>query len=187
MIRSFAGRRSHGTRLPIAGVLAWALVCTWGAVLVGGVPEARAAGHEKHADHGKHAGHDKSADHAKSALPRSARPEAARLYFISPEPGATVRSPVVVRFGLAGMGVAPSGVEKDATGHHHLIVDGELPPMGLPIPQSDTYRHFGGGQTETTVELAPGRHTLQLLLGDHLHIPHDPPVVSERIEITVAE
>ncbi len=119
------------------------------------------------------------------ALPRSPRPADATLYFISPSDGERVSSPVVVRFGLGGMGVAPSGVERESTGHHHLIVDAKLPPLGLPVPKSEHYRHFGGGQTEATIELPPGRHTLQLLLGDHLHIPHDPPVVSERITIEV--
>ncbi|KAA3629354.1 MAG: DUF4399 domain-containing protein [Proteobacteria bacterium] len=109
----------------------------------------------------------------------------ASLYIISPKDGETVNSPVTIRFGLRGMGVAPAGVEKAGTGHHHLLIDvGEL-PRGVPIPADDRHKHFGGGQTETTIELAPGRHTLQLLLGDHVHIPHDPPVMSKRIEITV--
>ena len=108
-------------------------------------------------------------------------------YFISPGNGETLTSPVVVRFGLGGMGVAPAGVEKHGTGHHHLVVDADLPVSNLPIPKNDHYRHFGKGQTEVSLELAPGTHTLQLVLGDHLHMPHDPPVVSERITVTVAE
>lgn len=127
-------------------------------------------------------GHGQLAD-----LPRSGRPADARLYLISPEDGATARSPVVVRFGLAGMGVAPAGVEKAGTGHHHLVIDAELPPVDLPIPKSDHYRHFGAGQTEVALDLASGPHTLQLVLADHLHIPHDPPAISERITITVEE
>jgi hypothetical protein len=83
------------------------------------------------------------------------------------------------------MGVAPAGIEKAGTGHHHLIVDAELPPVGLPIPATDHYRHFGKGQTEVLLDLPPGEHTLQLLLGDHIHIPHDRPVTSERISISV--
>ncbi len=83
------------------------------------------------------------------------------------------------------MGVAPAGVEAQGTGHHHLLIDTEVPNAGLPIPADDNHRHFGKGQTEAIIELAPGQHTLQLLLGDHLHIPHDPPVVSEQITITV--
>lgn len=122
---------------------------------------------------------------AESGLPRSERPDAARVYLISPSDGEVVTSPVTVRFGLDQMGVAPAGVAKKHTGHHHLIVDAELPPADLPIPKNEHYRHFGGGQTETAIELPPGKHTLQLMLGDHLHIPHDPPVASERITIEV--
>ena len=122
---------------------------------------------------------------ADTGIPRSDRPDDARVYFITPTDGETLTSPVTVRFGLAKMGVAPAGIEKDGTGHHHLIVDAELPPAGLPVPSTDHYRHFGHGQTEVILELEPGEHTLQLLLADHLHIAHDPPVVSERISITV--
>ena len=108
------------------------------------------------------------------------------LYFIQPQDGATVSSPVTVKFGLSGMGVAPAGVEVANTGHHHLLIDvDELPPLDQPIPADDNHKHFGGGQTETTVDLEPGEHTLQLLLGNHLHIPGDPPVTSEVITITV--
>ena len=96
-----------------------------------------------------------------------------------------ISGPVTVVFGLEGMGVAPAGIDSPNTGHHHLIIDAELPDMGLPIPADDNYRHFGGGQTETSIELEPGTHTLQLLLGNFLHIPHDPPVASEAISITV--
>jgi len=122
---------------------------------------------------------------ADSGIQRSERPEAATLYFITPTDGATLPSPVTVRFGLMGMGVAPAGVAKAATGHHHLVVDADLPPSDLPIPKDDHYRHFGGGQTEVELVLEPGQHTLQLLLGDSNHVPHDPPVVSKRITITV--
>ena len=122
---------------------------------------------------------------ADSGIPRSGRPDDARVYFITPTAGETVTSPVVVRFGLYEMGVAPAGVVKAGTGHHHLIVDAELPPPDLPIPATDHYRHFGKGQTEVSLELTPGEHTLQLLLADHIHVPHDPPVVSARISITV--
>jgi hypothetical protein len=120
-----------------------------------------------------------------AAPPRKPAPEGARLYFISPTDGETVKSPVTVRFGLSGMGVAPAGVDQPETGHHHLIVDAELPPLDRPLPADANHIHFGKGQTETTLELPPGRHTLQLLLGDHTHTPHDPPVVSERIAVTV--
>jgi hypothetical protein len=120
-----------------------------------------------------------------SVLPRSASPDGAEVYFITPTSREELTSPVVVRFGLRNMGVAPAGTKKDATGHHHLVVDAELPRPDLPIPASDAYRHFGKGQTEVEIELSPGEHTLQLVLGDHNHIPHNPPVVSGRITITV--
>ena len=116
---------------------------------------------------------------------RTPAPPGAEVYFISPKDGATVTSPVTVRFGLKGMGVAPAGVAFDNTGHHHLIIDSELPPMDAPVPNDAQHLHFGKGQTETTVNLQPGKHTLQLLLGDQTHTPHNPPVVSKKITITV--
>ena len=117
---------------------------------------------------------------------RSPAPEAAAAYIVSPADGAVVKSPVKVVFGLSGMGVAPAGVEKAHTGHHHLLIDADkLPSNNKPIPSDENHRHFGGGQTEVELELAPGKHTLQLLLGDMNHIPHRPPVVSEKIRITV--
>lgn len=117
---------------------------------------------------------------------RSSAPEDARAYIIAPADGAVVKSPVKVVFGLSGMGVAPAGVEKQHTGHHHLLIDvDKLPSMNKPIPADRQHRHFGGGQTEVELELAPGKHSLQLLLGDQFHIPHRPPVMSEKITITV--
>lgn len=108
------------------------------------------------------------------------------LYFISPQDGDKVSGEFNVSFGLRGMGVAPAGIEADNTGHHHLLIDMDtLPPMDAPLPKTEHVRHFGGGQTETTLSLAPGKHTLQLILGNHSHIPHDPPVMSEKITITV--
>ena len=120
-------------------------------------------------------------------------PEGASVYFITPQDGDTVKGPVKVVFGLTGMGVAPAGTDKDKTGHHHLFVDrapfGEGPDgadeANMNIPADDNHKHFGGGQTETTLELAPGEHTLQLVVGDKDHIPHDKPVVSPQITITV--
>ena len=121
-----------------------------------------------------------------TAPPRTSAPENALLYFLSPMNGTTVSSPVTIRFGLRGMGVAPAGVTTVNTGHHHLLVDVEtLPPDNLPIPNDANHRHFGLGQTETELTLPPGQHTLQLVLGDALHIPHQPPVRSEKITITV--
>jgi hypothetical protein len=108
-----------------------------------------------------------------------------QLYFVSLQDGATVASPVRVVFGLRGMGIAPAGVQHANTGHHHLVIDAPLPSAGKPIPASDNYRHFGGGQTEAAIELAPGTHTLQLVLGDHGHMPHEPMIASQKITITV--
>jgi hypothetical protein len=110
------------------------------------------------------------------------------LYFISPQNGDTVSGEFKLQFGLRGMGVAPAGVAVDNTGHHHLLIDMEaLPPMDVPLPKSDQLRHFGGGQTETSLSLTPGKHTLQLVLGDYSHVPINPPVVSKKITITVTE
>lgn len=107
-------------------------------------------------------------------------------YIVSPSDGATVSSPVHIIFGLKSpYGVAPAGVAMDNTGHHHLIIDAELPELDQAIPKDANYRHFGGGQTEATIELEPGEHTLQLLLGDFKHVPHQVPVTSEQISITV--
>ncbi len=119
------------------------------------------------------------------ALDRSASAEGAELYIISPKDGESITGPVTVIFGLKGMGVAPAGTEKENTGHHHLLINTGLPAMDLPVPADDQHKHFGKGQTQTTIELPPGKHTLQLLLGNHLHVPHNPVVASEVIEITV--
>ena len=112
--------------------------------------------------------------------------EAVRVYIVSPVDGAEVSSPFIVRFGLQGMGVAPAGIEFPGTGHHHLLIDVEqLPPAGKPIPADEKHLHFGKGQTETELTLPPGKHSLQLLLGDYLHMPQDPPLVSEKITVIV--
>lgn len=119
-------------------------------------------------------------------LPITHAPAGAKVYIISPSDGATVGREVTVRFGLDGMGVAPAGVAKDNTGHHHLLVDvKEMPPAGQPIPADAHHIHFGGGQTQTTLKLTPGTHTLQLELGDQNHVPFDPPLVSKKITIHV--
>ena len=118
-------------------------------------------------------------------MPRTPSTQGAELYFIAPADNATVTGPVTVRFGLKGMGVAPAGIQLADPGHHHLLVDTDVPPLDKPIPADANHVHFGKGQTETTLTLAPGRHTLQLILGDHLHIPHQPAVVSQKITITV--
>jgi hypothetical protein len=113
-------------------------------------------------------------------------PADAQVYFITPGNGATVGESFAVRFGLRGMGVAPAGVEIANTGHHHLLIDGPQVDLSLPLPASEQVIHFGKGQTETVVNLPPGTHTLQLVLGNHLHVPHTPPVRSETIRVTVA-
>lgn len=117
----------------------------------------------------------------------------AKVYFVNLEDGQTVSSPVTVVFGLSGMGVAPAGTEKDNTGHHHLLID--RPALGqggdgadefeISLPADDNHRHFGGGQTEVTLDLSKGRHTLQLVLGDYGHVPHATPIMSEVITINV--
>jgi hypothetical protein len=120
------------------------------------------------------------------ALDRTASPAGASVYIISPADGAVVKSPVKVQFGLKGMGIAPAGVAFENTGHHHLLVDTDPPAdLSQPLPTSEHVVHFGKGQTETELKLAPGKHTLQLLLGDQLHVPHDPPVMSKKITIEV--
>ncbi len=115
--------------------------------------------------------------------------EGARAYVVNLEDGQHVSSPVLVRFGLSGMGVSPAGLtgqSTENTGHHHIVIDSPTPPAGTPIPaEAGKYVHFGRGQTETTLELTPGEHTLQLVLGDAAHIPHNPPVMSEPITIVV--
>lgn len=120
-------------------------------------------------------------------------PAGAEVYFVNLKDGATVTSPVTVIFGLKGMGVAPAGTEKENTGHHHILID--RPPLGegeggaeeleYGLPADENHRHFGGGQTEVSLELPAGTHTLQLVLGDQNHVPHYPPIVSEVITITV--
>lgn len=113
-------------------------------------------------------------------------PADAKVYFVQPSDGATVEGTFNVVFGLRNMGVAPAGVDKADTGHHHLLIDTEVPSdLSKPLPATDQIKHFGGGQTETEITLPPGDHTLQLLLGNAAHVPHSQPVVSEQITITV--
>ncbi len=116
----------------------------------------------------------------------SPAPTNAYLYIGWPNDGEVIRAESFrVWFGLRKMGVAPAGVEKSMTGHHHLLVDAPLPPMDEEIPASKNHVHFGKGQTETRLSLPPGKHTLQLLMGDYNHVPHNPPVMSRKITITV--
>jgi hypothetical protein len=121
------------------------------------------------------------------AIGQTAAPPNAAVYIISPKDGDAVTSPFKVQFGLTGMGVAPAGVEKPNTGHHHLIIDTTLSPAELkePIANDAKHLHFGGGQTEAMVTLPPGKHTLQLVLGDWSHVPFNPPIMSAVITVTV--
>lgn len=116
---------------------------------------------------------------------RTPAPNDAAVYFIYPRNGSTIYASSTIRFGLRNMGVAPAGVVKPNTGHHHLLIDVPTPPLDVAIPSDLNHLHFGNGQTERKITLPPGKHTLQLILGDDQHIPHDPPILSERIEVFV--
>ena len=123
-----------------------------------------------------------------AALAREPSPAGAEVYIVSPKDGAKVQSPVTVVFGLKGMGIAPAGIKFDNTGHHHLLVDGAVPAdLSMPLAANEHSLHFGKGQTETSLTLTPGKHTLQLVFGDSLHVPHDPAVISKQITITVVK
>jgi hypothetical protein len=121
------------------------------------------------------------------AQDRMPAPAAAEVYFISPQNGAIVHGPVTVRFGLKGMGVAPAGVKVDNTGHHHLLIDTDMSELNLdaPIPATDKILHFGKGQTETSLTLPAGKHTLELVFADYAHMPFNPPLHAQKITITV--
>ena len=117
---------------------------------------------------------------------RSSSSDDARIYFVNLKDGDSVSSPFQIEFGLEGMDVVPAGTEQENSGHHHLLIDqNELPTLDMPIPSDSVHVHFGLGQTTAELDLTPGRHTLQIILGNHLHIPHNPPVVSEMISIVV--
>ena len=122
---------------------------------------------------------------AAPALTSAAAPEGARVSFAELKDGAEVGSPLLVRFAVEGIAIAPAGSDAPASGHHHLVIDAELPAFDTPIPASANYVHFGKGQTETTVELTPGPHTLQLVFANGLHVPFNPPLASDRITVTV--
>ncbi|WP_017221626.1 DUF4399 domain-containing protein [Moritella dasanensis] len=118
--------------------------------------------------------------------PASSAPSGVNVYIISPVDGATVSPTFTVRFGLSGMGIAPAGIDRDKTAHHHLLIDTKvLPDLTKPLQATDKVRHFGGGQTETEITLKPGKHTLQLLLGNYAHVPHDKPLMSKKITVIV--
>ena len=118
-------------------------------------------------------------------VPKTKSVEGTTVYIISPKNGDTVGQTFTVQFGLKGMGIAPAGVQFANTGHHHLLIDVAQPDVNAALPVTDNIRHFGGGQTEAEIKLPPGKHTLQLVFADYLHIPHDKPIVSEKITITV--
>lgn len=118
-------------------------------------------------------------------LSSSIKAAESEVYFINLKDGDVVENPIFIQFGLSGKGVAPAGVDKDNTGHHHLLIDVKALDFSMPIPSSKNHLHFGGGQTEAIIELTLGRHELQLVLGDLYHIPHSPPIVSETIKILV--
>ncbi len=123
---------------------------------------------------------------ALAAAPVSSVVPEPRVYIISPADGETITGPVTVRFGLTGMGVAPAGVERAGTGHHHLFVDvAELPALDQPLPNDAQHLHFGAGQTEVVLDLPAGQHTLRLVFADHNHVPHNPPLISAPVSIQV--
>jgi hypothetical protein len=156
------------------------LAVALGAALAAIAPEARAQTASPDAHHGA------AIAQAEQSGKRSPAPADAYCYIGWPNDGEVLRQTrFKVWFGTRNFGVAPAGVSKANTGHHHLLVDAPLPPLGEPIPSDARHLHFGAGQTETYIELPPGKHTLQLLMGDAEHVPHDPPVMSKKITIEV--
>jgi hypothetical protein len=119
------------------------------------------------------------------SMPRTPSPAGARAFFITPADGATVTNPVRIEFGVEGIDIVTAGTQQPNSGHHHLLIDTGLPDLTLPIPADDRHKHFGDGSSSTELTLEPGEHTLRLLVGDYLHIPHDPPVMSDEITIGV--
>ena len=110
-----------------------------------------------------------------------------KVYFINLEDGDRIESPFLIQFGLSGMGIAPAGTDRENTGHHHLLINVNDIDLSKPIPSSSSHIHFGGGQTESLVDLMPGEYSMQLILGDMAHTPHNPPIISQRINITVID
>jgi hypothetical protein len=168
---------------PVAAVIVLAAGCLW----AGSAMAADASAPAASAGHAAHGGTAASAAGATPASGPTPAPKNAYLYIGYPNNNQTLPAgkPVKVWFGLRNMGVAPKDVKFPNTGHHHLLIDVDLPPMDKEIPNDRNHLHFGAGETETTVELAPGKHTLQLLMGDEKHIPTSPPVYSKKITIYV--
>ena len=110
-----------------------------------------------------------------------------KVYFINLEDGDRLESPFLIQFGLSGMGIAPAGTDRANTGHHHLLINVNEIDLSKPIPSSSSHIHFGGGQTESLIDLMPGDYSIQLVLGDMTHTPHNPPIISQRINITVID
>jgi hypothetical protein len=155
-----------------------------GFAICGAAPTlAQPAGGERHDEHGQ----PRSIVLAQRVGTPTRSPAGAEVYFVDLNDGMTVPAKLKIHFGLRNMGVAPAGQDRENSGHHHLLIDTDLPPLDQPIPNDFNHLHFGAGQTEADVTLSPGRHTLQLLMGDKDHIPHTPPVMSRRIRVNVAE
>ena len=129
----------------------------------------------------------REASTAPPAMPRTPAPDGARVFIASPADGAELSGPFTVSFGADDLVIVPAGDTTPRSGHHHLLINTDLPDPNLPIPADAAHIHFGKGQTETTLELPPGEYTLQLLLGDHNHVPHQPPIVSAPVRVTVIE
>ena len=119
-----------------------------------------------------------------TAIPRTASADGARVFFITPTDGETLANPISIEFGISGMNLVRAGDNQPNSGHHHLLIDTGLPDLGSPIPADENHVHFGDASTATEITLPSGEHTLRMILGDHLHIPHDPPLVSKPITIT---
>jgi hypothetical protein len=165
-------------------------VCRLLIVSLGAVLSSRALAHDhEHATTGDEIAQAKTAAHADTAASGIKRTSAlpdAYCYIGWPNDGETIHTRhIKVWFGTRNFGVAPAGVDKPNTGHHHLLIDTDLPPLDEEIPNDKNHLHFGAGQTETYIDLPPGTHTLQLLMGDANHVPFDPPVMSKKITIHV--
>lgn len=165
-------------RPPMSPLIVAILLCT-GIVLTAG------CGGDRSAEPGAGQDAGEAAPSAGGAPQRSAAPPGATVFIFSPEDGTTVGSPVSVKFGISGIAVAPAGQHTPNSGHHHLLIDTELANPDQPIPADEQHLHYGKGQTEATIGLEPGQHTLQLVLGDGNHVPHQPPIVSKIVTITV--
>jgi Domain of unknown function (DUF4399) len=158
-----------------------AVILAAGLILPGWAQEQPSAADESGHDHGAPAASAPIKDHKRVSAPADAY-----VYIGWPNDGEVIRSTrFKIWFGTRNFGIAPAGVNKPNTGHHHLLIDTALPAMDEPIPNNKNHRHFGLGQTEAVIELPPGTHTLQLLMGDAEHVPHDPPLMSKKITITI--